>query len=302
MQGDYEYENQHSSSADSSLTASRNRFDEVAKINNGGIYLIDPRLLTADVGLNLDLYQEQDRFSQGSSSYMDGLLWGYNLDTTLFPFSPENVTLYANQNQGVSNSAFGGRTNTDSSNYGLIAQVLEDSVLKNHGIYYFTSRLSLRQEEYDQKTTQLDSTFKLDQTRDVVDYTAEKGFQTADLRFRWEFENERDSGDVHLNYQTQNFDLRYTKDFGANLNRNWDSDINYYDRTGTGGSSNSFMSTNGCASITTKTCIPAISTSSSTMTCRSRAAPPIITACSNCITVGSRTIIRLLTWGAHGKR
>jgi len=235
LQGDYEYENQNSSSPNSSLSSTRNRFDEVMKINNNGIYLIDPRLLTGDAGLNLDLYQEQDRFSHANSTSMDGLLWGYNLDTTLFSQSPENINVYANQNQGVSNSAFGGRTTADSSNYGLLAQVLEDSVLKDHGIYYFSSRLSVRQEQFDEKTTQLDSTFKLDQTRDIVDYVAEKGFQTADLRFHYEFDNEHDGGDYHLAFQTQNFNLHYDKDFGANLNRHWDSDINYYDRTGTGG-------------------------------------------------------------------
>jgi len=235
LQGAYQFEDQTSSQPGSSLSMTRDRFDELMRVSNDGIYVIDPRLVTGDAGLNLDLYQEQDRYSHGAGSYMDGLLWGYNLDTTLFPQWPENATVYANQNQGVSNTSFGGRTEIDSRNIGLLAQVLQDSVLKDHGLYYFSSRLSVREEEFDDKTTQLGSKFQLDQNRDIVDYTAEKGFQTADLKFHYEFDNERDTGTYHLDFQTQQASLRYSQDFGPNLNRNWDSDVNYYDRTGTGG-------------------------------------------------------------------
>ncbi len=234
-EGAYQFEDQTSSSPTSSLSLSRNRFDELMKIKNDGIYLIDPRLLVANAGFNLDLYQEQDRYSHGAGDYSDGLLWGYNFDTTLFPQWAENATFYANQNQGVSNTTFGGRTTADSSNIGLLAQVLEDSALKDYGLYYFSSRLSLRQDQFDEKTTQLGSTFRLDQNRDIVDYEAEKGFQTADLRFHYEFDNERDSGNYRLAFQTQQVGLRYSLDFGPNLNRSWDSDVDYYDRTGTGG-------------------------------------------------------------------
>jgi hypothetical protein len=223
LDGGYQFEDQTSSSPTSSSSETRDRFDEVMKVSNDGFYVIDPRLLAGDAGLNLDFYQEQDRYSHGPGSYMDGLLWGYNLDTTLFPQWPENVTVYGHQNQSVSNTTFGGRTQVDSSNFGLLAQVLEDSVLKDHGLYYFSSRLSVREEEFDDKTTQLGSKFQLDQNGDIVDYTAEKGFQTADLRFHYEFENERDTGTYHLDFQTQQANLRYSQDFGPNLNRNWDS-------------------------------------------------------------------------------
>ena len=235
LEGGYEYENQDSNSAGTSLSLTRNRTDELGSIANDGFYLIDPRLLTGSAGLNLDLYQEQDRVSHGSGAYSDGLLWGYSFDTSLFPQSPENATFFANQSQTVSNTTFGGQTQTKSSNIGVVAQMLEDSVLKDHGIYYFSSRLSAREETFDDQTTQLGQKYELDQQREIVDYTAEKGFQTADLRFRYEFENERDSGTSHLNFQTQTIGLDYSKDFGANLNRTWDSNISYYSRTGTGG-------------------------------------------------------------------
>ena len=236
LQGGYQFEDQTSSSPSSQSTSeTRDRFDEVMKVKNDGLYVIDPRLLTGDAGLNLDFYQEQDRESHGSGSYMDGMLWGYDLDATLFPQLPENVTVYGHQNQSTSNSAFGGRTTVDSSNIGLLAQILEDSFLKDHGIYYFGSRLSVRQESFDDTTTQLGSKFQLDQSRDVVDYTAEKGFQTADLKFRYQFDDEHDTGTYHLDFQTQQVGVRYSQDFGTDLNRHFDSDVNYYDRTGTGG-------------------------------------------------------------------
>ncbi len=236
LEGAYQFEDQTSSSqGQPSLSTTRDRFDELMNIKNNDFYIIDPRLLTGDAGLNLDLYQEQDSYSHSNGAYMDGLLWGYNFDTTLFSQWPENITGYANQTQGQSSTTFGGRNTTDSSTYGLVAQILEDSVLKDHGIYYFTSRLSARQDQLDETTIQLGSKFQLDQTRDVIDYFAEKGFQTSDLKFHYEFDDERDSGDYHLAFQTQLASLRYSLDFGPNLNRSLDSDVNYYDRTGTGG-------------------------------------------------------------------
>lgn len=235
LEGGYQFEDETSSSPGSSFSLTRDRFDELMKIRNDGIYYIDPRLLTGDAGFDLDLFQEQDRYSHGPSSSFNGLLWGYNLSTTLFPQWPENATFYANQNQNVSNSTFGGRTQIDNSNIGLLAQVLEDSVLKDHGLYYFNSRLSAREETFDESTTELGQTFRIDEQREVVDYTADKGFQTADLGLRYQFDNERDTGTSKLAFQTQNIGLSYDLDFGPNLNRAWSSDVDYYSRTGSGG-------------------------------------------------------------------
>jgi len=235
LEGGYQFEDNQSSSSGTSFTLSRNRFDEVAEIANEGFYLIDPRFLAGSAGLDLDFFQDENRGSAGSGSYSDGTLWGYRFDTALFPQWPENVAFFANRNQGVSNTNFGGQTNTTTSGYGLVARVLEDSVLKDHGIYYFSSSLSAREQESDEETTQLGEKYQLDQQRDEVDYTAEKGFQTADLKFRYQFDNERNTGTSRSNFQTQQFQLDYSKDFGLNLNRTWSSAIYYYTRNGTGG-------------------------------------------------------------------
>ena len=244
LEGGYQFEDQSSSSPTSSSGTTRNRFDEVLEIKNNGIYLIDPRLLTASAGLDLDMYQEQDRASRGSGTYSDGLLWGYSLDTTLFPQFPENLSLFANQNQNVSNTSFGGRTQNDNSSLGLLAQLNEDSdILKDHGLYYFNSRLLARTEQFNEKTTQLGQTYRLDEERDVIDYLADKGFQTADLRFRYEFDNEHDSGTNHLAFQTQNAGLNYSLIFGPDLNRSLNSDAYYYSRSGSGGDQK-FLSAN----------------------------------------------------------
>ena len=235
LEGAYLFEDQDSKSAGSSLTLTRSRTDELASVANDGFYLIDPRLLMGSAGLNLDFFQEQDRVSHAPGLYTDGLLWGYNFNSSLFPQWPENASVFANQSQSVSDTTFGGRTQSNNSSYGLIGQLLEDSILKDHGLYYFSSRLSLREENFDETTTQLGEKYELDQQREIVDYTAEKGFETADLRFRYQFDNERDTGTSHLDFQTQEFGIDYSQDFGPTLNRTWDSNVFYYSRDGTGG-------------------------------------------------------------------
>jgi len=231
-QGGYLFEDEDSHSPTSSLSLLRDRFDELLKIKNDGMSFIDPRLLIGGAGLDLDLYQEQDRYSH-KSSYSDGLLWGYNLDATLLPQLPENATLFANQTQNEVNTTFGGRTRVDNSNLGILAQITEDSVLKDQGLYYFSSRLDAREEENDQTTTQLGESSKLDQLRYVVDYDAHKGFETGDLRFRYHFADVHDTGSAHLVFQNQDAHLSYSLDFGPNLNRSWDSDVDYFSLTGT---------------------------------------------------------------------
>jgi len=235
LEGGFQFEDENSSTPPASFTLTRERYDEMVKIRNDGIYLIDPRLLTASAGVDLDLYQEQDRYSHGGSIYLDGLLWGYDASATLFPEWPENAEVFANQNQSVSNTTFGGRTRVNNENYGLLAQVLEDSFLKDHGLYYFTSMLTARTENFDERSTQLGETFRLDEQHDIVQYTAEKGFETSDLRFRYEFDNDREAGNYKLAYQTQNVGADYYLNFGPDLNRALDSDVEFYSRTGTGG-------------------------------------------------------------------
>src|SRR5208337_361516 len=65
LEGGYQFEDQNSSSPGSSLSETRNRFDQLMKIRNQDIYVIDPRLLVADAGFDLDSYQEQDRYQHG---------------------------------------------------------------------------------------------------------------------------------------------------------------------------------------------------------------------------------------------
>ena len=80
LEGGYQFEDEESSSAGTSFGLTRNRFDELAKIANEGFYFLDPRFITGSAGLDLDLFQEEDRGSSGSGVYSDGTLWGYRFD------------------------------------------------------------------------------------------------------------------------------------------------------------------------------------------------------------------------------
>ncbi|HYB89897.1 MAG TPA: hypothetical protein VEC38_02505 [Candidatus Binataceae bacterium] len=243
VEGGFQFENQESSTPSSTLTAQDYRWDERLKLRNDGIYIIDPRLITMDAAVDLDLYQEQDNFSEGKGLYEDGLLWGYDVSAAVLPLWPENGTLFANQSQTYLNTTFGGHTTTDTMNYGMTAQVLEDSFLRGLGVSYFTSRLSAVAQNFDQKTTQLGETFQLDEQHDVVSYVANKGFQTADLMFHYEFDNDHLTGTTHSGFQTNVAGLSYFLDFGPDLNRSLNSDIYGYTLSGTSGSQE-FLSLN----------------------------------------------------------
>src|SRR5208282_2321587 len=62
--GGYQFEDETTSGQGSSSSTDRNRFDQIFKIANDSIYLIDPRLITFNLGFDVDLFQEQDNASQ----------------------------------------------------------------------------------------------------------------------------------------------------------------------------------------------------------------------------------------------
>ena len=88
------------------------------------------------------------------------------------------------------------------------------------------------QEESDESTTQLGQTYKLDETRDILGYEADKGFQTADLDFYYQYISDSYTGNERFAFDTQWVNLNYSLDFGPDLNRRWDSRINYYTTSG----------------------------------------------------------------------
>ncbi len=240
LEGGYEWEDQTSQTPGTpEFTVFRDRRDEDLQIANRGFYLLDPRLLTGSAGLNLDFFQEQDRLSGNQNNSQHGTLVGYDFSSSILSDKPYTATFFANQTQNVSNSDFAGRTETSSSNLGAVANLREQSILREMGFPYFTSQLELTRGTTNESNTVQGRTFKLDETRDNLTYQADKGYETADLGFRYQLTNVSQTGTNDLSYANQQIDLNYSKDFGPNLNRRWDSRISYSNRTGNTGNDSS---------------------------------------------------------------
>ena len=238
LSGGYEWEDQQTQAGEGSSSGlTRNRYDEDIQLRNDGFYLIDPRLLEASAGVNLDFFQEQDKATGPSTTgTQNGTLIGYDFSSILLGEKPYTATFDTNRYQNETSTLFGGRTNSLNESFGLTARLHEDSFLRE-ALPYFSSTIDARQDESDESTTQLGQTFKLDETRDILGYSADKGFQNADLDFYYQYISDSYTGSERFGFDTQWVNLNYSLDFGPDLNRRWDSRINYYTSTGAFGQS-----------------------------------------------------------------
>ena len=233
LSGGYQWEDQQTQYAggpSSGLT--RNRYDEDLQLRNQGFYLIDPRLVDASAGVNLDFFQEQDKATGLSTSGTEsGTLIGYDFSSVFLGEKPYTATFSTNRDQNETSTLFGGRTNSLNESFGLTGRLREDSFLRD-ALPYFSSTIDAQQQEFDESTKQLGQTYTLDETRDILAYGADKGFQTADLNFYYQYISDSYTGNNILPFTTQWVNLNYSLDFGPDLNRRWDSRVDYYTSSG----------------------------------------------------------------------
>ena len=208
----------------------RHRFDERLDLRNQGFFVLDPRLVSGNLGLTLDLFQERDRFDNTERS-LDGKLVGYAFDTGFLSEKPYSATLFANRNQDVVTRDFGGRSEITYENRGAAFRLREDSLLKDLGIPYFSSTVGIRQEHTQESTTVLGQSFQRDDARNIFNYEGHKGFETADLDLRYELADIDNREVPAAGFQTRAASLAYSQDFGPTLNRRWDSRLHSFTRT-----------------------------------------------------------------------
>jgi len=215
----------------SNTKSSRTRFDERLTVRNTGAYYLDPRLVSTAFSGSFGLFQEQDR-SNGNESSTSGTLLGYTFDTVILSEKPYSATIFANRNENVILTRdFGGRSELTFENRGGIFRLREDSILEDLGVRYFSSVVGAQQEHTKENTETLGQTFRRDETRTIFNYAANKGSETSDLYFRYEFIDQQDKDQSNLNFQTHTAELGYSLDFGENLNRRWTSRLNYFTRS-----------------------------------------------------------------------
>lgn len=206
------------------------RYDERVDIRNEGFYIVDPRLFTGSLGLTFDLFQENNN-SNGEPSTQNGTLTGYAFDGGLFAEKPLSGRLFANRNQDVINRQFGGRSDMTFESQGGEIRLREDSKLRDWGVPYFDSTLSARREHTLESTEMTGEVFNRDETRNIVSLQSNKGFETSNLGFFYEFVDDQDRLQPQTAFQTHTANLNYSLDFGPTLNRRWDSRLHFYEIT-----------------------------------------------------------------------
>lgn len=227
----YEWEDQSLQSAGAPTThLLRNRYDEVITLGHRGAYIIDPRLIEGVGDLDLDFFQERDKYA-GRPEDLNGLLIGYDTSTIILSQKAYTATTFSQLHQSQVTTDFAGDTKTSTSNFGFTARLRQFSRLRDW-LPYFSSSLDVRQETADETEKLLGQTYKLNETRRIITYKADKGFQTADLDFNYQFIDDHLTGTNHLAFQTQSAALNYSLGFGPTLNRRWDSHVNYFSRAG----------------------------------------------------------------------
>ncbi len=246
----YEQTNQSSSTDSGSYSATGHRLREAFIVQGTDLYVLDRRLVNASLGLQLNLNQGDFSSSYGATrlnniSYDEQVL-GYNLDASILEQKPYPMRLYANRNQTESVQSYGGRTTGVNENRGFTLQLKENSFLQNWGGPWFSANLAANQQTNQSTTSYFGRVIRNDQDLRTLDISANKGFTTSDLKFRYlAFEQSNPvlglGGQVpgqnnpllgRLSNQTQSAYLLYDRDFGPGLNHNTTSSLQYTTNSG----------------------------------------------------------------------
>jgi hypothetical protein len=218
-------------------SASTNQlFRESLRVANNGLYILDPRLLTGNLGLELGLNQNKSS-SEGSNSASQDRLIGYSFDSTLLADKPYTATVFANRNQNQALQPFGGRREGTHESRGAGFRLRQDSVLDEWGIPWFESNLSLRSEHNTSKTTIFGQSLESDETSKTLELNASKGFENSDLGLSYQLNDQGNQAFSQSNFRSKATGLIYSLDFGPTLNRRLDANLNYLSRNGTSPSS-----------------------------------------------------------------
>lgn len=225
----FEQASQSSESANSSSSSSNQRYRESLRLNHSGFYVLDPRLFTGSAGVQIGLDQSH---TSGAVDASTSNFIGYNLNGEFLSQKPYPITIYANRSQSKSNQAFGWRTEGTLESRGVSVRLKEDSILKDWGVPWFSADFNARQDHNRDTTTFLDRSLRRDETRRQVDFSARKGYTTADLNFRYQASQLTNALLAQPDHQNQSAGVAYSLDFGPGLNRHFDADLSYSDSGG----------------------------------------------------------------------
>jgi hypothetical protein len=200
-------------------------------LRNSGFYVVDPKLITGNLSLNFGLLQDGGSVN-GESNFSHEKLTGYSLDTTAFSGLPYNGTLFASRSQSFLNAPFG-RTDVTFEDRGGSLRLGEDSPLRDVGLPYLSANVRLEEQHIQSHTTSaLAQSFHQDDLLDMLTHDGHKGFETADLDWRFQLIDSSSPITPYSNYLSRAGNLNYSLDFGPTSNWRWESRLSSYDRSG----------------------------------------------------------------------
>lgn len=213
-------------SAGTSTSGSAYLLQESLRVQGSGLYVLDRRLINANLGFTIGFNQFQYSGSSAASR-SDQRVTDYNLSAGILESKPYPIQVYANLSQIDANLDYGGRSVGRSENRGFSVSLKEDSPLKAWVGPWFNATLSAREAHLQQTSSYFDRVTQIDQTRRTVEATAQKGFTTADLRLRYLATDQSNAAQAQAGNQFQVASANYNLDFGPGLNRNFDSTLSY---------------------------------------------------------------------------
>lgn len=211
---------QSTATATSSSGTTSQKLRESVRLSNNNFYVLDPRLLTGSLGLQLNLAQRHANGTTLDSSEKDRAT-GYDLNLTALAQKPYVGNFFANRTHTASNQAFGGVVDGTRETRGIRLELHEDSILKDKGFPWFKAELTAQQDHALNTTTFFERVTQLEERNKQVNFIAQKGFTTADLSMRY----------FSLN-DTQNTSVIHSVDFGSGLNNALNSSLTVGKRSG----------------------------------------------------------------------
>ena len=216
----YEHTQNATENATTSSGSTSQKLRESLRIANNNFYLLDPRLLTGSMVVQLNLAQQRANGTAIDSSDKDRVT-GYDLNLTALKYKPYVGNFFANRSHTTSTQAFGGAVDGTRETKGIRLELHEDSILKDKGFPWFKAELTVEQENTSNTTTFFNRVTQLEERNKQVNFIAQKGFTTADLTVQY----------FSLN-DTQNANVIHSVDFGTGLNNSLNSSLYFGRRSG----------------------------------------------------------------------
>jgi len=225
-----------------SLNSNYSRAWEQVMLRNDDLYWLDPQILGGSAGVTLGLTQNWQslRLSQeGEQLSIDqsqrGTVNGYDFRADILRVLPYNGTLYANRSQSYNTQPFGGNTSNIIQAEGFVLRWGEDSILRYlypEALPYFSASLEAVQRRMNQNTVSIGGSYRQNEITNAVTLDARNGGEYSDLNFLYFYIDNSDLTYAVNSFKSNEARLNYSLDFGPNLNANWLSLVDYYNRQG----------------------------------------------------------------------